>query len=203
VHDEKMSEQRNKKAVVVVVSGPSGVGKTTICEEVVKRIRDVYLSVSVTTRAKAQSEVDGEDYRFISKEQFQQSIDEGLLLEWAEVFGNQYGTPKDKVEEALAAGLTVVLGIDVQGARQAKLKYPDAVLVFILPPSDKELAQRLSMRGREGAEAAEERLDEASAEIAAAWQFYPHKVVNEDLEQAVNEVIEIIEQARSKSAVTK
>jgi len=175
------------------VSGPSGVGKSTICREVVKRLNNVYLSVSVTTRPKSEAEVSGQDYWFISKEQFQERINKGLLLEHAEVFGNFYGTPKDKVDEALQAGKTIILEIDVQGARQAKVVYPDSVMIFILPPTHKELAERMSGRGREGVETAEERLDGAGSEIAAAWQYYQHMVINEDLQQAVSEVVQIIE----------
>jgi guanylate kinase len=188
-----MGERKNEEGKVVIVSGPSGVGKSTICKEVINRVDNVCLSVSVTTRPKAETEVDGEDYWFISKEEFEQRIDKGLLLEYAEVFGNLYGTPREKVEEALEAGKTVILEIDVQGAKQVRLVYPDAVMIFILPPSQKELAQRLGGRGREDSEAAEERLDDAGTEIAAAWQYYRHMVINADLEQAVSEVIEIIE----------
>jgi len=187
-----MNEQESNKSKVVLISGPSGVGKSTICREVVKRIDNACLSVSVTTRPKTESEVDGRDYWFISKEQFQQRIDNDLLLEYAEVFGNLYGTPKDKVEEALKAGKTIILEIDVQGAKQVKVIYPEAVMIFILPPSQKELAQRLNERGREDAESAEERLDEAGTEIAGGWQYYQHLVINDDLEQAVDEVVQII-----------
>jgi len=180
---------------MVIVSGPSGVGKSTICKEVVKRLKNVYLSVSVTTRPKAESEVDGDNYWFISDEQFQQRINKGALLEYAEVFGGLYGTPKDKVEEALKAGKTVILEIDVQGAKQVKTIYPDAAMIFILPPTQKELAERMNLRGRESAEMVEKRLNGAGAEIAAAWQYYQHMVINKDLEQAVNEVVQIIQQS--------
>jgi len=179
----------------VVVSGPSGVGKSTICKEVVKRLNNAHLSVSVTTRPKGESEVDGRDYWFISEEQFQQRINKGLLLEYAEVFGHLYGTSKDRVEEALQAGETIVLEIDVQGAKQVKVIYPAAVMIFILPPSQKELAERMSLRGREDTEATEERLNGASTEIAAAWQYYEHMVINDDLEQAVKEAVQIIKQS--------
>jgi guanylate kinase len=189
-----MDEQKNRRRKVVIVSGPSGVGKSTICKEVVKRTSDVYLSVSVTTRPKGESEVDGEDYWYVSEQQFQDRVNKGLLLERAEVFGHLYGTPKDKVDEALQAGKSVILEIDVQGAKQAKVVYPDAVMIFILPPSQKDLAERMCDRGREGAEAAEERLDGAGTEIAAAWQYYQYMVINEDLEQAVNEVLQIIKE---------
>jgi len=190
-----MSKQKKEKGKVVIISGPSGVGKSTICKGVVKRIDNAYLSVSVTTRDKSESEVDGEDYWFISEEEFQERIKNGLLLEYAEVFGNFYGTPKDRVDEALAQGRTVILEIDVQGAKQARTKYPDAVMIFILPPSQRELAQRMNNRGREDDRAAEIRLDLADDEIAAAWQRYKHMVINDDLEQAVREVTQIIEQS--------
>ena len=193
--DADMSEQKNKKGKIVIISGPSGVGKSTICREVVKRVDNAYLSVSVTTRPKSEEEVDGGDYWFISEQQFQERIRKGLLLEYAEVFGNLYGTPKDKIDEALQRGSNVILEIDVQGAKQAKLIYPEAVMIFILPPSQKELAQRMNGRGREDEKAAEIRLDLADDEIAAAWQHYKHMVINGDLEQAVSEVTEIIEQS--------
>jgi guanylate kinase len=183
------------KGKVVVVSGPSGVGKSTICKEVVNRLNNAHISVSVTTRPKGESEVDGRDYWFISEEQFQRRINKGLLLEYAEVFGHLYGTPKDKVEEALQAGETIILEIDVQGAKQVKVIYPDAVMIFILPPSQRQLAERMDLRGREDSKAAKKRLNEADAEIAAAWQYYERMVINDDLEQAVKEVVQVIKQS--------
>ena len=177
---------------MVIVSGPSGVGKSTICKEIVKQVDNAFLSVSMTTRPKSATEVDGQDYWFTSPEEFQERIDKGLLLEHARVFGYFYGTPKDKVIESLQEGKTVILEIDVQGARQAKTVFPDAVLIFILPPTAKTLAERLNRRGRDTADAAELRLHGASAEIAAAWQYYNHMVINEDLQQAVNECMQII-----------
>lgn len=194
-----MSRTDNDKGVVVIVSGPSGVGKSTICKEVVKRLDDVCPSVSVTTRAKSKGEVDGKDYWFISEEEFRDRIDKGLLLEHAEVFGNLYGTPRDKVEERLNAGKIVILEIDVQGARQVKALYPDAVMIFILPPSSKVLAERMNNRGRDQGDAAETRLGGASAEIAAAWQYYKHMVINDDLQQAVSECVQVIENAKTES----
>jgi len=194
-----MSNTNNGKGRVVIVSGPSGVGKSTICKEILKRLDYVYLSVSATTRPKSDMEVNGKDYWFVSKEEFQERIEKGLLLEYAQVFGHFYGTPKDKVDEALQAGKVVILEIDVQGAKIAKTVYPDAVMIFILAPSEKDLAKRLNQRGREAGEVAEERLNGASAEIAAAWQYYEHMVINEDLQQAVNECVQIIENARSNT----
>lgn len=192
-NSELKTENRGGK--VVVVSGPSGVGKSTICKEAVKRLNNAHLSVSVTTRPKGENEVNGRDYWFISEEQFQQRINKGLLLEYAEVFGHLYGTPKDKVEETLQAGKTIILEIDVLGAKQVKVIYPAAVMIFILPPSQKELAERMNLRGREGTEATEERLNGAGTEIAAAWQYYEHMVINDDLEQAVKEMVQIIKQS--------
>ena len=189
-----MNKTKDKHGKVVIVSGPSGVGKSTICKEVAKRLNNTYLSVSVTTRPKSQAEVDGQDYWFISENEFRQRINKGSLLEYADVFGHLYGTPKDKVDEALQSDRSVILEIDVQGAKQVKRIYKDAVMIFIFPPSQKELAERMKCRGREDVQSAEERLEGASGEMAAAWQYYKHMVINEDLQQAVNEVVEIIQQ---------
>jgi len=189
-----MSASENNKGSVIVISGPSGVGKSTICKEIVSRMDNVFLSVSTTTRPKGKLEVDGKDYWFVTKEEFQKRLDNDMFLEHAEVFGNIYGTPRDKVDEALNAGKNIILEIDVQGARQAKAIYKDAIMIFILPPSQKELANRMNGRGREDAESAEDRLNGAGTEIAAAWQYYEYMVINDDLEQAINEVMEIIQQ---------
>jgi guanylate kinase len=194
-----MSNTNNGKGKVIIVSGPSGVGKSTICKEILKKLDYVYMSVSVTTRPKSDAEVDGQDYWFVSEEEFKERIEKGLLLEHAEVFGHLYGTPKDKVDEALQAGKVVILEIDVQGAKIAKAFFPDAVMIFILAPSEKDLAERLNNRGREAGEVAKERLNGASTEIAAAWQHYKYMVINEDLQQAVNECVQIIENARSET----
>jgi len=186
------------KGKVVIVSGPSGVGKSTICRQVVKRLNNAYLSVSVTTRPRGPGETHGQDYWFISEQEFAERIRQGLLLEYAEVFGHLYGTPKDKVDQQLSAGKTVILEIDIQGAKQVKTIYPDAIMIFILPTTQKELARRilakrLTDRGRDETQVAEERLEEAGAEIAAAWQYYQHMVINEDLQEAVKEVVQIIQ----------
>ncbi len=186
---------RRARGKLVIISGPSGVGKSTITRQLVARLKDAYLSISVTTRPRAPSEQNGREYWFVSREQFHQRIEEGSLLEYAEVFGNLYGTPRDKTEEALNAGKTVILEIDVQGARQVKAIYPQATMIFILPPSDKALAERMKHRGRESGAVAARRLGGASGEIAAAWQYYDHMVVNDDLEQAIGEVMQIIQDA--------
>ena len=179
----------------MVISGPSGVGKGTICKQLVRRLNDVCLNVSATTRPKAKTEVDGKDYYFLPREQFENRIKEGWFLEYAEVFGNFYGTPKDKVDEATAAGKTVILEIDVQGGRQVKAKCPDAVMIFIMPPTTKALVERITGRGRDAADVVQKRLAKADAEIEAAGNLYEYKIVNDDLEQAINEVMEIIRKA--------
>ncbi|UCC99181.1 MAG: guanylate kinase [Phycisphaerales bacterium] len=194
-----MADTKSRKGRLVIISGPSGVGKSTICREIIKRLDDVYLSVSVTTRPKSAAEVDGRDYWFVSEEEFQQRIDKGLLLEHAKVFGHSYGTPKEKIVEALEAGKVIILEIDVQGARQVKATFPEAVMMFILPPSAKELAKRMDHRGRDAEDVTEERLNGASAEIAAAWQYYEHMVINEDLQQAVDECVQIIKSKKSQT----
>jgi guanylate kinase len=189
----------SKKSKVIIVSGPSGVGKSTICDEVVKRLDNIYLSVSVTTRPRSEAEVEGKDYWFISDQEFQERLHKGLLLEHAEVFGHLYGTPRDKVEEAVQAGKDVILEIDVQGAKQAQAIFPDAIMIFILPPTEKDLVKRMNDRGREAADAAELRLSGASDEIAAAWQYYKHMIINEDLQQAVEEFVQIIKDSDRES----
>ena len=191
-----MSSTQKSKGIIVVISGPSGVGKGTICKELVKRLDDACLSVSVTTRPRTPKEVEGKDYWFVSRDEFGRRIENGLLLEHAEVFGNFYGTPKDKVDAGVAAGKVVILEIDVQGGKQIKKLYPDTVMVFILAPTDKELAGRLRGRGRDDEETAKHRLEQASNEIAVALQDYQYMVTNDKLDLAVSEIIGIIETAR-------
>lgn len=198
-----MKETNVKKGKIVIVSGPSGVGKSTICKMIVEMIDDAFLSISVTTRPKSETEKDGYDYWFVSKKEFQDRIEKGMLLEYANVFGNMYGTPKDKVDEALQTGKIIILEIDVQGAKQVKAVYPDVIMIFILPPSAKALSERIENRGRDSSESVELRLDGANSEIAAAWRYYEHMVINEDLQQAVSECVRIIQQAKDESVKSK
>jgi guanylate kinase len=185
-------KQNSVKGRIIIISGPSGVGKSTICKELVKRLDNIYLSVSTTAREKRPGEQDGKEYHFVSRAEFEKQIKDGNFLEYAEVFGNLYGTPKDKLDHALEQGRTAILEIDVQGAQNVKRLYPDAKLIFVLPPKHAELQRRIDTRGRDGQKDIEKRLQGAGAEIAAGWQHYECIVINDDLEQAVEEIIEII-----------
>ncbi len=190
-----MTQEQNqgkKRGKLVIISGPSGVGKSTITRALIEQLPDAYLSISMTTRPQAAGEQNGRDYWFVSRDEFRRRIEEGAFLEYAEVFGNLYGTPRDKTEEALNAGRTVILEIDVQGAKQVKAIYAQAAMVFILPPSARILAERMGRRGRDSEPVAARRLQAASSEIALAWQYYDNMVINDDLEQAISEVMQIV-----------
>jgi guanylate kinase len=189
-----------KKGHIIVISGPSGVGKSTICREVIRRT-GAAISVSMTTRPRSASEVEGVDYRFVTKDQFAQAVKEGGLLEYAEVFGNSYGTPKEPVVRALDEGRNVILTIDVQGGLQVKKQFPDTVLVFILPPDTGELAERIAKRGRDSSEAIQQRLFGSADEMAVAWKHYPQMVVNDNLERAINEVVKIVQEVDSEQKI--
>ena len=179
---------------LVVVSGPSGVGKSTICRQVVERL-GATLSVSATTRPQGAAEQDGRDYYFLSQDAFEQRIEDGAFLEYAEVFGHYYGTPREPVQRAVAAGRVVILEIDVQGGLQVKDKWPAARMVFILPPETDELLKRIEARARgEDEQARQKRLARAEAEIATGKANYEHFVVNDVLDKAVQDVIDIIQQ---------
>jgi guanylate kinase len=182
----------NHNGKLVIISGPSGVGKSTICRKIVERFDNVSLSVSATTRPKADAEIEGREYYFLTEEEFKKRIENGEFLEYANVFGNLYGTLKEKVDEQLAADKTVILEIDVQGGRQVKEKCPEALMIFIMPPTQKHLAERMNDRGREDERTAKKRLEGANVEIAAAWQHYNNMVINDDLAQAVGEVAQIM-----------
>lgn len=176
---------------LVIVSGPSGVGKSTICHQVARRMDNVYLSVSATTRPKGPGEVEGRDYFFVTREQFEHGIAQGRFLEYAEVFGNLYGTPKDKVSRALSDGRTVILEIDVQGGKQVSRTYPESVSILLLPPDQRELVERLNKRARDSTRDRSGRLAKAAEEVASAG-FYRYTVVNDDLEKAINRTMDII-----------
>lgn len=184
--------------MLLIISGPSGVGKTTITRAVERSIPDAVFSVSVTTRPRAATDVDGVDYRFVSDTEFDRMSAAGELLEHANVFGKKYGTPRAWVEEQMRRGRLVILEIDVQGAIQVKTKRPDAFGLFVLAPSEAVLLERLRTRRRESEDAIRRRFAEAQQEIALARSCgaYDAFIVNDDLDRAITEAIRITTEAR-------
>lgn len=179
------------KGKLFVISGPSGAGKGTLRRELFKRVPNLVYSVSVTTRKPRAGERNGVDYFFISEEEFERMKRNGELLEWAQVHGNLYGTPRKFVESKLSEGKSVVLEIDVQGALQVKRSFPEAVLIFILPPSEEELFRRLKKRGTETENEMELRLKNAQWEMNR-MDVYDYAVVNDDIEKASEELVKIV-----------
>ena len=174
---------------LIVVSGPSGAGKSTLIKASLQAVPELAYSVSATTRRPRPGEVDGVDYIFLSRKEFERWIEEGRFLEWAEYSGNLYGTPEQKVEEFLEEGKSVILELELQGARQVHIKRPDAVMVFVRAPSLEETRRRLTGRATETEEALESRLATAVGEVAAVDEF-DHEVVNEDREKACKAMIQ-------------
>ena len=181
-----------ERGVLLVLSGPSGVGKSTVIHKLMDLRGKMEFSVSATTRAPRPGEVDGVDYFFVSRERFQRMIEEEELLEHAEFVGNCYGTPKSQVLERLEQGITVVLDIEVQGAAQVKERMPEALTVFIAPPSLAILEQRLRGRGTENEETIASRLIRAREELELA-PTYEYTVVNDDADRAARELGEILD----------
>lgn len=179
----------------MLYTGCSGVGKGTIMKELLRRDPNIRLSVSNTTREPRDGEIDGVHYRFVTREEFLALADADGYIEYAEYCDNLYGTPKQHVEELLAAGYDVFLEIEVQGGLQVMEQFPDVLSIFILPPSLEELENRLRGRGTETEEVIRQRLAEAKNELAVAQQ-YRFRVVNDDLNTAVNEVLDILQRYR-------
>ena len=177
---------------LIVVSGPSGAGKSSLIREALEAVPELAYSVSATTRLARPGEVDGEHYVFLSRGEFERWIEEERFLEWAPYSGNLYGTLEQKVEELLYAGRSVILEIELQGARQVRQKRPDAVMVFVRAPSLEETRRRLSGRATETAEAMETRLATAVGEVAARDEF-DHEVVNGEWERARRDMIDTME----------
>lgn len=177
---------------LVVISAPSGAGKTTLCQRLLSEFPQLCLSISSTTRAPRGQEVNGREYHFLTAEQFKAQIDAGRFAEWAEVFGRYYGTSKDTLEAVFAQNRAVLLDIDILGAEQLRRAYPDEILrVFIAPPAFEVLGQRLRARGTETEEKIQERLARARRELDASAQF-DHVIVNDDLERAYGELRAIV-----------
>lgn len=188
------------RGCLLVISGPSGAGKTSICKALLSEWPDAVWSVSMTTRTPRAGEVDGQSYRFVSRAEFESRIKSGEFLEFAEYVGQMYGTPRGPVENALASGRNVVMEIDVQGGIQAAQQKPDSVRVFVMPPDAASLRSRLEGRKTEAAEQLAKRLAQADGEIAAARDSgcYPYFVVNDVLETTVEEVKRIVEKEKAK-----
>ena len=190
-----------RRGLLFVVSAPSGTGKTTVVERLVQIVPDLALSRSYTSRASRAGEADGVDYNFVSRSRFEEMIAADAFLEWADVFGNLYGTCADDAERDLRAGRDLVLVIDVQGARQVRRRFADLVGIFVMPPSFAVLEQRLRGRSKDPEEAIQRRLETARAEVAA-YTEYDYVIVNDELEACVDRLraIVIAERTRLRSA---
>lgn len=189
------------RGILYIMSGPSGTGKGTICNEIIKR-RDINLSVSVTSRDKRVGEIAGVTYNYISVDEFRKLIEDEKMLEWAMYGENYYGTPKENIEKMLDEGKDVLLEIEVQGALQVKSKMPEAVMMFIVPPSMEVLKKRLIDRGRETEDEINTRIKTAQAEFAKSFQ-YNDIIVNDDLEVCVNEVMSLMDGYRQSRNIVE
>ncbi|HHW20707.1 MAG TPA: guanylate kinase [Thermodesulfovibrio thiophilus] len=186
-----------KKGIIFVISAPSGTGKTTLCEKLLKLLPDLKLSISHTTRKPRNGERNGINYYFIDKETFKKMIDTDEFVEWAEVYGNFYGTSKKAINSLISNGYDILLDIDTKGAKNIKKLYPDSVLIFILPPSLDELERRLINRNEDN-NVIKLRLSKASQEISQ-YKFYDYVVINDNIEQASSNLLCIIHAERLKT----
>lgn len=185
-----------RKGSLIILSGPSGVGKGTVRAELMKRPGlNLFYSISMTTRPMRQGEVSGREYYFVTREQFMDNIAKGNLLEYAEFVGNYYGTPKDKVAKMLEEGKNVLLEIEVSGTLKVLKQCPDAVSIFLMPPSIQELEERIRGRKTESEEAIAERLAKARSELTMS-HFYKHVVLNDSVTRAADEIEQIIKKAQ-------
>ncbi len=186
-----MINSSHKQGKLLVITGPSGVGKGTIVKQLLAKYSQLFISISATTRQPRQGEIDGKDYFFLPLDRFQYLIDHGDLLEWAEYNGNYYGTPKQPVIEQIQQGKIVILEIEVLGARQIQQTFPTATRIFILPPSEEELENRLRGRGTDSETAIIKRLEQAKFELSTAHEF-DYQIVNDQLESAIASLEKII-----------
>ncbi|MBA7594439.1 Guanylate kinase [subsurface metagenome] len=192
----------SRNPFLFILSAPSGAGKTTLCRSLVRRDDKVRYSVSATTRPRRGKEENGKAYHFVSDEEFSSLAEQDGLLEWEEVYGYRYGTPKAQVQELLAAGFDVVLDMDINGALHLKRLYPESVTVFLLPPSLFELRRRLTARGRDDRETIEVRLARAEAEIERAREF-DYAVMNDSLSASLALLQAILDAERARIARAK
>lgn len=188
----------NQQGILVVVSGFSGAGKGTLMKELLKRYDNYALSVSATTRQPREGEKNGEDYFFVNREYFQQMIEEGRLVEYAQYVNHYYGTPRDYVEKKMAEGKDVILEIEIQGALKVKKRFPDALLIFVTPPSAGELRRRLVGRGTETIEVINARLRRA-AEEASGMEAYDYLLINDEIDACVEQMHQLITLQHSKT----
>ena len=188
-----------RRGTLVVVSAPSGAGKTTLCHEVRSLVPDLYYSVSYTTRTPRNGEVNGTDFHFVEAAEFEAMRARDEFAEWAQVHGHYYGTPAQPLEAALARGLDVLLDIDTNGARQLRARYPEAVSVFIMAPSLAELDARLRERKSDAAGEIARRLNRAREEIAA-WREYDYLIINRDVKEAVDQLATLIQAERCRTS---
>ncbi len=194
-----MDPVTRRRGTLVVVSAPSGAGKTTLCTEVRAMVPGLAYSVSVTTRAPRPGEVDGKDFHFVSQATFKAMRERNEFAEWAVVHDNFYGTRAEPLEQALAAGLDVLLDIDTQGARQLRTRYPEAISVFIVAPSLALLEQRLRERKSDAPQEIALRMARARQEIAA-WREYDYLLINRDLKEAVDQLANVIQAERCRTS---
>ncbi len=180
-----------KKGLLIVLSGPSGTGKGTICQNLCRQLMGIYYSISVTTRPPRRGEKDGVNYYFITEREFEDLKEQGGLLEWARVYGNYYGTPRYKVEQRRSEGCDVILEIDIEGAKQVRERCEDAVFLFLLPPSMKELRTRIEGRGTERPDIIKERFSTAYRELKEI-RHYDYMVINDDIQEAVDIIKAVI-----------
>ena len=176
---------------LIILTGPSGVGKGTVVKEILDKDKNICLSVSAPTRSPRKGEKEGENYYFLSEENFKEMINKNLFLEWAKFAGNYYGTPLSFVKDKIEDGFNVLLEIEVEGAKQIKDKFPDSLSIFILPPSKEELERRIRNRGTEKEEAINRRLSRSTYEIASSEEF-DFKVTNSDVDETAERIIKII-----------
>jgi guanylate kinase len=184
-----------QRGILFVLSGPSGVGKGTVLEGLMEDYNDINYSISVTTRTPREGEINGDDYFFVSREKFEEMKSKNQFLETARVHGNYYGTPRHYVEECLSKGEDIILEIDIQGSKQIKREFNDAVYIFLLPPNYEELKTRLEKRDSETAESLKRRLENASEEISEV-ENYDYSIVNDKVEETVEEVKRVIKEER-------